>query len=100
MAKFAPLPKFPSVDRDLAVIVKDEYTVGEMIECIKSASTLCESVELFDVYKGEQIESGYKSVAFNLKLRSDEKTLVDAQIQECMNSVLNALINKFNAKLR
>ncbi len=100
MKKFSSLPKFPIVDRDLAVIVKDEYTVGEMINCIKSASPLCESVELFDVYKGEQIESGYKSVAFSLKLRSDEKTLVDTQIQECMNAVLNALVEKFDAKLR
>ncbi len=100
IVKFRSLPKFPIVDRDLAVIVKDEYTVGEMINCIKSASPLCESVELFDIYKGEQIEDGYKSVAFSLKLRSDEKTLVDAQIQDCMSAVLSALEEKFGAKLR
>ncbi|MBO5215103.1 MAG: phenylalanine--tRNA ligase subunit beta [Clostridia bacterium] len=100
LVPFKSLPKFPLVDRDLAVIVKDEYTVGEMIECIKSAHPLCYTVKLFDIYKGEQIESGYKSVAFSLKLRSDEKTLVDAQIQECMNAVMDALNKKFGAKLR
>lgn len=98
---FAPLPKFPIVDRDLAVVVEEKYTVGELIACIKEAGKpLVDSVELFDVYQGEQIEKGYKSVAFNLKLRSDEKTLVDAQIQECMNAVLSGLENKFGAKLR
>jgi phenylalanyl-tRNA synthetase beta chain len=61
---------------------------------------LCYTVKLFDIYKGEQIESGYKSVAFSLKLRSDEKTLVDAQIQECMSAVMDALAQKFGAKLR
>lgn len=98
--KFRPLPKFPIVDRDLAVIVDDNYTVGEISDCIKNSCALCESVALFDVYKGEQIESGHKSLAFSIKLRSDEKTLVDSQIQECMNSIMQALSEKFDAKLR
>ena len=100
IVKFRPLPKFPIVDRDLAVIVDDKYTVGEIADCIKNSCALCESVALFDVYKGEQIESGYKSLAFSIKLRSDEKTLVDSQIQECMNSIMQALSEKFDAKLR
>ena len=57
---------FPIVDRDLAVIVDDKYTVGEIADCIKNSCALCESVALFDVYKGEQIESGYKSLAFSI----------------------------------
>lgn len=100
IVKFRPLPKFPIVDRDLAVIVDDKYAVGELIDCIKNSCELCESVELFDVYKGEQIESGRKSLAFSIKLRSDEKTLVDAQIQECMSLIMQALSDKFGAKLR
>ncbi|MBR2988671.1 MAG: phenylalanine--tRNA ligase subunit beta [Clostridia bacterium] len=99
-ARFTPLPKFPAVDRDLAVVVKDSYSVGELIDCIKSVGTLCKSVELFDVYKGEQIESGYKSLAFSLKLQSQEKTLVDSEIQEFINGVITALGQKFGAKLR
>ena len=98
--RFTSLPKFPAVDRDLAVVVKDEYSVGELIACIKSVGSLCKSVELFDVYKGEQIEQGYKSLAFSIKLQSPEKTLVDAEIQEFMNKVVVELGNKFGAKLR
>ncbi len=101
IVRFKPLPKFPIVDRDLAVTVKEEHTVGELIACIKeSIGNLCDSVELFDVYRGEQVESGYKSVAFSIKLYSDEKTLVDAQIQECMNKAVEGLGKKFGAKLR
>ncbi len=99
--KFMPIPKYPVVDRDLAVIVEDKYTVGELCACIKSAcGELFWDVELFDVYKGEQIQSGYKSVAFSIKLRSEEKTLVDAEIQDCMNNIVSALGEKFGARLR
>lgn len=101
IVRFKPLPKFPIVDRDLAVTVKESCTVGELIACIReSIGELCESVELFDVYQGEQIESGFKSVAFSIKLYSDEKTLVDAQIQECMNRAVEGLGKQFGAKLR
>ena len=101
IVRFKPLPKFPIVDRDLAVTVKESCTVGELIACIReSIGELCESVELFDVYQGEQIESGFKSVAFSIKLYSDEKTLVDAQIQECVNRAVEGLGKQFGAKLR
>ncbi len=97
---FKPLPKFQLVDRDLAVIVADKYAIGDMISCIGKANPLCDSVKLFDVYTGEQIDKGYKSVAFSIKLRSDEKTLVDAEIQQCMSDIVKALENDFGAKLR
>lgn len=101
IVRFKPLPKFPIVDRDLAVTVKESCTVGELIACIReSIGELCELVELFDVYQGEQIESGFKSVAFSIKLYSEEKTLVDAQIQECMNRAVEGLGKQFGAKLR
>ena len=99
--KFSPLPKFPAVTRDLALIVSDEIMVGEMIEVIKEAvGNLFESVELFDVYKGSQIESGKKSVAFTIKMLSEEKTLVDTEIQQVMDNVMTAVEKKFNAELR
>ena len=101
VVQFKPLPKFPSVDRDLAVTVDKETAVGDLVDCIKSAcGNYCESVELFDVYSGEQIEKGKKSVAFNIRLRSDEGTLVDAQIQEIMNKTVTALDETYGAKLR
>ncbi len=101
VVQFVPLPKFPVVDRDLAVIVEEKYTVGELIECIALAGgKMCYDVALFDVYTGEQIKKGYKSVAFNIKLKSDERTLVDNEIQDCMNGILKALQEKFGAELR
>lgn len=101
VVQFKPLPKFPSVDRDLAVTVDKDMPVGELVDCIKSAcGELCESVELFDVYSGEQIESGKKSVAFNIILRSSTGTLTDACIQETMNAAITSLDKSFGAKLR
>lgn len=101
VVEFRPLPKFPVVDRDLAIVVNEDVAVGELVSCIKSSGApLVESVELFDVYRGEQIEKGFKSVAFNLKLRSDEGTLVDSQIQDCIAAVLDGVAKNFDAKLR
>lgn len=100
-SKFVALPKYPLVERDLAIIISDEFTIGEIANSIVSfAGELCEKVELFDIYKGEQIESGYKSVAFNLKLRSANKTLVDMEVQQVMASIIEGLKNTYNAKLR
>lgn len=99
--QFRAIPKFPIVDRDLAVIVSEDIAVGALVAEIKSAiGALCESVELFDIYRGEQIEKGQKSVAFSIKLRSDEKTLVDAEISNCINAAISGLQTKFGARLR
>jgi len=95
------LPKFPSVRRDLAIIVKDEYAVGELADCVREAAVnLCEHVELFDIYKGAQIEAGHKSVAFSMRLRAEDKTLDEAQIQHTMSKITAALDERFGAKLR
>lgn len=101
MVQYRTLPKYPIVDRDLAVIIDDEVTIKTLIDCIKKyAGNVCEEVKLFDVYKGSQILSGKKSVAFSLKLRSDDHTLVDEEIQSVMNNVINGLSNELNASLR
>jgi len=95
------LPKYPAVDRDLAVVVKDEFTVGELSACIQAAAEgLCKQVELFDIYKGAQIEQGFKSIAFSIRLQSAQSTLADAQIQDVMKNICNALQTQFGAKLR
>lgn len=101
VARYVQIPKYPVVDRDLAVIVDDKYTVGELMSCIKSAcGDLFYGVELFDIYRGEQIEAGKKSVAFSIKLRSEEKTLVDSEIQNAMNTIVSKLAECYGAKLR
>ncbi len=99
--KFRPLPKFPVVDRDLAVTVDAEVAVGDMIaEIYAAAGEMCCDVRLFDVYRGAQIAKDKKSVAFALKLRSDDHTLVDDEIQEVVGKIIARLEEKFDAKLR
>ena len=99
--KYSAISKFPCVNRDLAVIVKDEVPVGELIATAKEAcGEALEDVKLFDVYKGEQIEKGYKSVAFSLRFRSVERTLADADIQKMMLSAMNEMKTKHGAELR
>ncbi|MCI8613476.1 MAG: phenylalanine--tRNA ligase subunit beta [Clostridia bacterium] len=99
--QYVPLPKFPAVDRDLAFIVEDKYSVGELISEIKIAGgQKCESIRLFDIYKGAQIQEGYKSVAFSFKIVPSEKTLTDEEIQKTVNRIVDSLKTRFGAQLR
>jgi len=95
------LPKYPQVERDLAVVVKQDIAVGDLIKCIKNTGgELVESVELFDIYEGEQIDTGFKSVALKFVLRSSTHTLKDSEIQQVITQILDNLKTKFNAVLR
>lgn len=98
--KYTPLPKFPAVTRDLALICSDEIPVGDLEKAIvRGAGKLLEKVRLFDVYKGEQIEAGKKSVAFSLVLRSNENTLNEKATGTVMKKVVQEL-EKIGALLR
>ncbi len=89
---YRPLPKFPAITRDLSLLCEDALPVGTMEQAIeKAAGKLLEQVTLFDVYKGDQIASGMKSVSFSLRLRSHEGTLTDEQADATMKRVLKAL---------
>ena len=99
--QYVPLPKFPAVSRDLAFVVNDGYSVGELIEAIKKAGGKnCSDVTLFDIYRGEQIADGYKSVAFSFKILPEDRTLTDDEIQKTVNAIVDALGEKFGAQLR
>lgn len=98
--KFSAIPKYQSVERDLALIVDDNLAVGNLIKFMSSYSELIEKVELFDVYRGAQVEEGKKSVALNLSIRASDRTLKDEEVQEIMNRLLDALTTKFDCKLR
>lgn len=99
--KYTALPKYPAMVRDIAVIVKDEVLAGDMIEVIKGANShLIESVKIFDVYKGEHIEEGYKSCAFSVTYRNKERTLKEKEVENIHNQILSELSKKFDAKLR
>lgn len=98
--KYTPLPKFPAVTRDLALICSDSIPVGDLEKAIvNGAGKLLENVRLFDVYKGEQIEAGKKSVAFSLVLRSKESTLNEEATGSVMKKVVQEL-EKIGALLR
>ena len=98
---YKSLPKFPTMQRDIAMIVKDEINVKEIEKIIKAkGGKLLESVKLFDVYKGEQIEKGYKSVAYSILFRSNEKPLTDEEVNSPMKKILKELEEKLQAQLR
>jgi len=101
IAVFKALPKHLGVDRDIALIFNEEVTIGDIEAQIYACdSSLIKSFLLVDIYRGEQIEKGKKSVAFRLQLQNEEKTLVDTEINELMNAIIVHLTNKFDAKLR
>ncbi len=97
---YKPLPKYPATTRDISLICDDEIPVASLEKLIKEAvGGILEKVNLFDVYKGEQIESGKKSVAFSVAMRSHDGTLTDEQADAAMKRVVKAL-SKINAEVR
>ncbi|MDE6591700.1 MAG: phenylalanine--tRNA ligase subunit beta [Oscillospiraceae bacterium] len=90
--KYKPLPKFPAVTRDLAVVCDENIPVAHLEKAIKEGvGKILESVKLFDVYKGKQIEEGKKSVAFSISMRSHEGTLTDEQADAAVKKALKKL---------
>ncbi len=89
---FKPLPKFPAVTRDLALLCDEDTPIAALNKAIaEGAGKLCEKIELFDVYQGAQIPAGKKSVAFSIVLRSKEATLTDEETVRAMNKVIKRL---------
>ena len=98
---YEPLPKYPSTSRDIALLVDEDMEVGSIEDVIRQkGGRILESVRLFDVYRGEQVEDGKKSVAFNLVYRDRNKTLTDEEVSDVHENVLQTLKEKLNAVLR
>lgn len=98
---YQPLPKFPAITRDIAMLVKEDVTVKQIADEIrKNGGAYLESATLFDVYQGEQIEAGYKSVAYSISFRSAERTLADTDVAEAMQAILDGLAKELGAQLR
>ncbi len=96
-----PLPKFPAVDRDLALVVSADTLVGPIIETIRTAGgRLLEEVKVFDVYQGLQLGSDKKSVAFSVRLRAQDRTLTENEISKAMENILKACEERHDAVLR
>ncbi len=98
---FKPISKFPSVERDLAVIVDENVLCGNLVDAIKSvAGAILDDVSVFDVYRGDQVENGKKSIAFNLIYLSQERTLNVEEVDASIKKILKKLKDDFNAELR
>ena len=99
--KYVEVPKFPAVERDIAILVDESVEVGEIEKIItKKGKKLLESVILFDIYRNEKLGENKKSVAYSLIFRDKNKTLSDEEINKTMNEIIAELEKKLNAELR
>ena len=97
---YQPLPKYPATTRDLSLVCDDEIPVAQLEQAIRKAvGNILEKVTLFDVYKGQQIAQGKKSVSYSISMRSHDGTLTDEQADGAMKRVLKAL-KAMGAELR
>ena len=98
---FAPLPKFPSVQWDIALLLGDQVGGGEMLAAIDAdGDPLIEKAEIFDVYRGKNIEAGLKSVAIAVTYRADDRTLDDETVSRVHNKIVKMMQTRFDARLR
>lgn len=100
-ATYMPLPKYPAVSRDIAIICDEQITVAQVDDVIVSAAgKLLRNTKLFDIYRGAGVPEGKKSLAFSLELRADDRTLTDTDCEEVIQKVLCALQSDLGAVLR
>ncbi len=100
-AKYKSLPKFPAVTRDMAFTISEDVLVGKIEEIIKKqGGGIVENFKLFDIYKGNQIEKGKKSVAYSITYRAENRTLTDKEVEKIHNKILSTLSHVLGAELR
>jgi phenylalanyl-tRNA synthetase beta chain len=98
---FAPLPKFPAVRWDVAIVVPEQVAAGEMVAAITaSGADYLEQVELFDVFQGKNIGPGLKSVALAMTYRAADRTLDDETVGKVHQKIIELLLSRFNGQLR
>ena len=98
---FKPLSKFPAIRRDIAIVMDEAVTAQLVYDCIKeSAGEILSKFELFDVYRGEGIDSGRKSLALGLTLQDLSRTLTDTDVDKELNKIIDVLKNRLGATLR
>jgi len=101
LSEYKPLPKYPSIARDIAIVVSENITVAEIEDAIcERGGKLLEGIKLFDVYQGEQIEAGKKSVAYSCYFRATDRTLTDDEVGAVMKKIYRNLEEKLDAQLR
>jgi len=98
---YAELPKFPSVRRDLALLVDESVSFSQLKEIAKKTEkNILREVDIFDVYKGDKLPAGKKSYALSFILRDDEKTLNESTIEKTMNRLVAMFEKEVGAQLR
>lgn len=101
LREYEPLPKYPAVERDVAMVLGREAAAADVADTIRRAGgALCESVRLFDVYEGPQVGDGRKSLAFSITYRAVDRTLTDAEVNEVHDAVRAAIAEECGAVLR
>ena len=106
MSKIKPLkykeaPRYPAIEKDCAFILDKDITAGSVLDTIKKAGgRLLDSINVFDVYTGENVEEGKKSIAYNLTFMDSTRTLTDAEVMEVFNNIIDKVCKEYNAVLR
>lgn len=99
--KYKALPKFPAVTRDMAILIDDAVLVQDIEDIMwKQGGNMVESIKLFDVYKGEQVPAGKKSIAYSMIYRLENKTLTDEEVSKVHDKIVRTLENRLGAQLR
>ena len=99
--KYKLLPKFPESTRDIAFLISDEYTHSDVVKTIESSKVnIFESVELFDLYHGEQVPEGKKSMAYRIVYRAADKTLTDKEVDSAHKKIITSLSEKLGIEIR
>jgi len=101
VSEVKPLPRFPAVSRDIALVMDEAVGIGSVMETIRrAAGRTLEDVKLFDLYRGAQVGAGKKSAAFSLSFRASDRTLTDAEVNASFNKIVKACETTHGAKLR
>ena len=98
---FKPLARYPSIKRDISILADDSVSASGVFDLIKEeGKEIVKSVDVFDLYKGQQIEQGKKSLAYTVEYRSDEKTLKDEDVSDIHKKIQEALVEKLGVQIR
>ncbi len=101
LPQFVPLSRFPAIRRDIAIIVNEGISAEAVKNCIgQAASDVLKNLQLFDVYRGEHIDCGKKSMALGLTLQASSRTLTDVEVDALMGTIIGKLKEQLDADLR
>lgn len=98
--RYQGISKFPAVNRDLAFVINEKISYNDISKELKNFHSLINKIELFDVYSGQNLENGKKSLAFHLSFQSEEKTLSGEEVEEIVSKLIKHLEDKFSAQIR